>query len=178
MLNGCQDNSTIMLDEYAVASSAPNHYVISSQEMRTVGMQAAHDIMMSKSFDSYLSLKRKELSDAFWCPLLKIGIIGNDTTDADLMTEEVTAVIADALSDAGRVKILNNKVDRMFVREEGPQPDLLLSGKIVENVDRSKEDKVVEHTFRLQISDLKTGEDIWRYSRSTGVIVKKAVLGK
>lgn len=181
MLNGCQGNSAIVIDKCAVVPSGSNHYVISSQEMRRVGMLAARDIMMSESFNRYLSMKRKEFSDASWCPLLKIGIIDNDTTDPDLMTQQITTVIADALSATGRVKILNNKADRerrILDREETPRPDLLLSGEIAESVDRSKKGKVVEHTFRLQISDLKTGEDIWRYSRLTGIIMKRTVLGK
>lgn len=155
---------------------------VSGKLLREATGKAVWDVFHSAAFSAYLE-NYKKTSDGK-IPLLRIGVIQNNTDDPDWQAALVSSQIADALFRARKVRVSDHdallEIQRRKTQEENIRPDredLLLSGVIAVNIDRAQNETYEVVVLNVRISELKTGENIWRYSTSFGTKRTKHTLG-
>ena len=184
-LCGCGNHieRDIQVQDTGVRSSP---YAVSGDLLLAASQKAAKDALESPTFNSFLEQYRKKSNRQ--SPLLKIGQVRNNTDDCNLQTSLVTTEIADALFRAGKLRVDGGTAhSRVFntsreiksaneTRRESPA--LVLSGTLTSSRDGSDKSAYETTVLSVQIFDMDTGENVWRFSTSFGTKRTKPLMGK
>lgn len=189
--SGCGNNVQSFDPDAQQTKSYRATGIVPLDTLLEMSRKAAIDAMNCPNFAEYLEQYTKANANTPM-PLLQLGEICNNTNDSNFQGHLVANEIADKLFKAKILRVLpkealqavteNRELKRgknlsKFKESRVEMPDLIMNGVVTTRIDR-KEDGVLESTvLSVHISDLRTGENVWRYSTSIDRKQKQKKLG-
>ena len=189
-VSGCHSNVTIYDPDKAKDRGRQDAEILSAPQIRNATDRAIREILSSSQFRSYIQSNKV----AGKVPLMTTAQLRNDTNDPDLDGETVNIRIADALFNAGLVRVSGRNAVR--VAAIGPSrnltdtpsatdgkslieaPQLRMTSRIALQIDRIDEaKKEVSAVLSVQITELKSGENVMRTSVVWGAEKRRSFLG-
>lgn len=148
---------------------------LSGNMLLAASPKAAQDALTNLAFNLFLEQYKKKSNGR--SPLLKLGLIHNDTDECDLQASLVSREIADALSQSGKLRIAGGRLHSKDVgtakqlsgastENKCETAPLLLAGMLMSNRDKSDKNIYDTTALSVQITDMETEKNIWRISTS------------
>lgn len=162
--------------------------VLTAAQIRSATDQVIKEILNSPQFRSCIESHKKAEGKL---PLMVIELMQNNT-DRHLDGETVNIRIADALFNAGLVRISDRNARRVAATGRSRNlgnpdtaeekslieaPQLLMSSRIALQKDRLGSKKEISAVLSVQITELKSGENVMRTSVVWGAEKRRSFLG-
>lgn len=184
---GCSSNTDVYDPDKAKDCGRQDAEALSAAQIRSATDRAIREILSSSPFQPYIQSNKV----AGKVPLMTTAPLRNDTNDPDLDGETVNIRIADALFNAGLVRVSDRNAVRSAVARRNMEadpdvvvkralieaPQLMMSCRISLQEDRLGSKKEISAVLSVQITELKSGENVMRTSVVWSAEKRRSFLG-
>ena len=186
---GCSSNTDVYDPDKTKDCGRQDAEVLSAAQIRSATDRAIREILSSSPFQPYIQSNKV----AGKVPLMTTAPLRNDTNDPYLDGETVNIRIADALFNAGLVRVSDRNAVRGAATGRScnltgapsatdgksliEAPQLMMSCRISLQEDRLGSKKEISAVLSVQITELKSGENVMRTSVVWSAEERRSFLG-